>query len=255
MSDFCFWRTQGAPPDLPSMLLNGRIVYIGMPLVAAVTELVVAQLLWLQYDNPEKPVYLYINSGGTISEDGQQRIGFETEAYAIAGLGLSLFSSFLFFPIPLFSPPNCKDVQLDNDEFDDLLHGGFFSSSYCYYNFISSVRKGRQWVSVCKVSCVMSRPTDTLSYIRNDVHTIAVGKCWGQAAMILGSGKKGKRHALPNASIKLQVERETGVLYKQKEPEKEAVDINIAFDFMPRCRESTPRKASCLTLSSRQKRR
>ena len=71
------------------MLLNGRIVYIGMPLVAAVTELVVAQLLWLQYDNPEKPVYLYINSGGTISEDGQQRVGFETEAYAIAGLSCS----------------------------------------------------------------------------------------------------------------------------------------------------------------------
>lgn len=75
-------------------------------------------------------------------------------------------------------------------------------------------------MSVCKASCVLSRPTDTLSYIRNEVHTIAVGKCWGQAAMILGSGKKGKRHALPNASIKLQVERESGVLYKERENQK-----------------------------------
>ncbi len=32
----------GPPPDLPSLLLNNRIVYIGMPLAPSVTELVVA---------------------------------------------------------------------------------------------------------------------------------------------------------------------------------------------------------------------
>jgi hypothetical protein len=30
-----------------------------------VTELILAQLMWLDYDNPAKPIYLYINSSGT----------------------------------------------------------------------------------------------------------------------------------------------------------------------------------------------
>jgi Clp protease len=70
-----------APPDLPSLLLDSRIVYVGMPLVASVTELVVSELLWLNYNQPEKPIYLYINSLGSQKE--QQAVGFETEAYAI----------------------------------------------------------------------------------------------------------------------------------------------------------------------------
>ena len=36
------------PPDLPSLLLDSRITYLGMPLVPAVTELIVAELLYLQ---------------------------------------------------------------------------------------------------------------------------------------------------------------------------------------------------------------
>lgn len=36
-----------------------------LQIVPAVTELVVAELLWLDYDNPTKPIYLYINSPGT----------------------------------------------------------------------------------------------------------------------------------------------------------------------------------------------
>jgi len=71
-----------APPDLPSLLLDGRICYIGMPLVAAVTELVISELLWLNYSSPDKPVYIYINSAGSQTPDGQT-VGFETEAYAI----------------------------------------------------------------------------------------------------------------------------------------------------------------------------
>jgi len=71
----------GPPPDLPSLLLNNRIVYLGMPLVPSVTELVVAQLLYLNYDSPEKAVYMYVNSIGNYDT----RTGaFETEAFAIA---------------------------------------------------------------------------------------------------------------------------------------------------------------------------
>lgn len=75
-----YYRTP--PPDLPSLLLKERIVYLGMPLVPAVTELIVAQLLYLQYEDPEKPIKIYINSTGTSSYSGDP-IGFETEAFAI----------------------------------------------------------------------------------------------------------------------------------------------------------------------------
>jgi ATP-dependent Clp protease protease subunit len=33
------------------------------------------------------------------------------------------------------------------------------------------------------------------------MHTVCVGKAWGNAAMLLASGKKGFRHSLPHASI------------------------------------------------------
>jgi ATP-dependent Clp protease, protease subunit len=85
-----YYRTP--PPDLPSLLLKERIVYLGLPLVSPdeykdqlgidVTELIIAQLLFLQFDDPDKPIYLYINSTGT-SWYGGDSIGFETEAFAI----------------------------------------------------------------------------------------------------------------------------------------------------------------------------
>lgn len=73
----------GPPPDLPSLLLHSRIVYIGMPLVPAVTELIIAELLYLNYESGDKPVFMYINSSGTTNAQGQA-VGFETEAFAIA---------------------------------------------------------------------------------------------------------------------------------------------------------------------------
>ncbi|XP_051145385.1 ATP-dependent Clp protease proteolytic subunit-related protein 1, chloroplastic [Andrographis paniculata] len=76
-------RPRNAPPDLPSLLLDARIVYLGMPIVPAVTELLVAQFMWLDYDNPAKPIYLYINSSGTQNQK-METVGSETEAYAIA---------------------------------------------------------------------------------------------------------------------------------------------------------------------------
>ena len=36
-----------------------------MSLVPAVTELILAELLYLQYDNAEKPITMYVNSTGT----------------------------------------------------------------------------------------------------------------------------------------------------------------------------------------------
>ena len=73
----------GPPPDMPSLLLNNRIVYLGMPINAQVTELIIGELLYLQYDATEKPILMYINSPGTTTESGLP-VGFETEAFAIA---------------------------------------------------------------------------------------------------------------------------------------------------------------------------
>ncbi|TQE13896.1 hypothetical protein C1H46_000527 [Malus baccata] len=62
-------RPKKQPPNLPSLLLHRRIVYIGMPLVRAVTELIVAELMYLQCMDPKQPIYIYINSTGTTSDD------------------------------------------------------------------------------------------------------------------------------------------------------------------------------------------
>ncbi|KGF71512.1 Clp protease [Neosynechococcus sphagnicola sy1] len=85
-----YYRTP--PPDLPSLLLKERIIYLGLPLFSSdeikqqlgvdVTELIIAQLLYLQYDDPEKPISIYINSTGTSWYTGDS-VGFETEAFAI----------------------------------------------------------------------------------------------------------------------------------------------------------------------------
>ncbi|KAF3454525.1 hypothetical protein FNV43_RR04973 [Rhamnella rubrinervis] len=75
-------RPRRPPPDLPSLLLHGRIVYIGMPLVPAVTELVVAELMYLQWMDPKDPIYIYINSTGTTRDDGET-VGMESEGFAI----------------------------------------------------------------------------------------------------------------------------------------------------------------------------
>lgn len=40
-------------------------------LVPAVTELIIAELLYLQYKDRTKPVYFYINSTGTTRADGE----------------------------------------------------------------------------------------------------------------------------------------------------------------------------------------
>eukprot|EP00871_Galdieria_phlegrea_P005935 jgi/Galph1/829/GphlegSOOS_G5478.1 len=121
----------GPPPDLPSLLLHNRIIYLGMPLLPAVTELIIAEFLYLQYESGEKPIYLYINSTGTSNPDGSTA-GFETEAFAVC---------------------------------------------------------------------------DTMRYVKPPVHTICVGQAYGTAALLLATGEKGFRAALPHATVMLHQPR------------------------------------------------
>jgi ATP-dependent Clp protease protease subunit len=54
--------------DIYSRLLKDRIVFIGTPIDDQIANLVIAQLLFLQSEDPEKDVFLYINSpGGVVS--------------------------------------------------------------------------------------------------------------------------------------------------------------------------------------------
>lgn len=54
--------------DIYSRMLQDRVVFIVGPINDAVANVVIAQLLFLESDNPEKDIYLYINSpGGSVT--------------------------------------------------------------------------------------------------------------------------------------------------------------------------------------------
>jgi ATP-dependent Clp protease protease subunit len=56
--------------DLYSRLLKDRIVFIGSPIDDGVANSVIAQLLFLQMEDPKKDVHLYINSPGGVVTGG-----------------------------------------------------------------------------------------------------------------------------------------------------------------------------------------
>jgi ATP-dependent Clp protease protease subunit len=54
--------------DIFSRLLKERIIFIGTPIDDTVASLVIAQLLFLEAEDPEKDIFVYINSpGGVVS--------------------------------------------------------------------------------------------------------------------------------------------------------------------------------------------
>ena len=102
--------------DIFSRLLNDRIVFLSEEVNDTTASLVVAQLLYLEAQDPDKDIQLYINSpGGSVSS------------------GLAIY--------------------------------------------------------------------DTMQYIKADVSTICIGLAASMGALLLSSGAKGKRIALPNAEI------------------------------------------------------
>ncbi|HDM43086.1 MAG TPA: ATP-dependent Clp endopeptidase proteolytic subunit ClpP [Firmicutes bacterium] len=75
--------------DIYSRLLKERIIFIGTPIDDQIANAVIAQLLFLEKDNPEKDVLLYINSpGGYVSSgmaiyDTMQFIKTDVATYCI----------------------------------------------------------------------------------------------------------------------------------------------------------------------------
>ena len=56
--------------DIYSRLLKDRIVFIGSPIDDGVANVVIAQMLFLQMEDPKKDIHLYINSPGGVVTGG-----------------------------------------------------------------------------------------------------------------------------------------------------------------------------------------
>jgi len=56
--------------DIYSRLLKNRIIFVGEPIHDVVANLVIAQLLYLEQDDPDKDIDIYINSPGGSASDG-----------------------------------------------------------------------------------------------------------------------------------------------------------------------------------------
>jgi ATP-dependent Clp protease protease subunit len=102
--------------DIYSLLLKERIIFLGTPIDDQIANIIVAQLLYLDREDPDRDIHMYVHSpGGVITA------------------GLAIF--------------------------------------------------------------------DTMNLIRPDVSTIAVGATASMGTVLLCSGAKGKRYALPNATV------------------------------------------------------
>ncbi len=104
--------------DIYSRLLKDNVIFLGQAIDDNVANLIIAQMLFLEAENPEKDISLYVNSPG----------GSVTAGFAIY---------------------------------------------------------------------------DTMQYVKPDIATICLGQAASFAAVLLASGKKGKRYALPNARVLL----------------------------------------------------
>jgi ATP-dependent Clp protease, protease subunit len=56
--------------DIYSRLLKDRIIFIGSPIDDGVANVVIAQMLFLQMEDPKKDIHLYINSPGGVVTGG-----------------------------------------------------------------------------------------------------------------------------------------------------------------------------------------
>ena len=61
--------------DIYSRLLKDRIIFLGAPIDDVFANLIIAQLLFLEAEDPEKDINLYINSpGGSVTVDAVTRV-------------------------------------------------------------------------------------------------------------------------------------------------------------------------------------
>jgi ATP-dependent Clp protease, protease subunit len=101
--------------DIYSRLLKDRIILLGTPIDDNVANLIIAQLLFLQSDDPKKDIDLYINSpGGSITAglavyDTMQVLSCDVKTYCIgqaASMGAVLLAAGT--PKKRFALPNAR---------------------------------------------------------------------------------------------------------------------------------------------------
>lgn len=101
--------------DIYSRLLKDRIIFLGSAVTDDVANAVIAQMLFLEVDNPEKDIHLYINSpGGSVSAglaiyDMMQFVKCEVATYCM-GLAASMGSLLLAAGAPgkRYALPNSR---------------------------------------------------------------------------------------------------------------------------------------------------
>lgn len=101
--------------DIYSRLLKDRIIILGTPVTDDVANSIIAQMFFLEMENPEKDIHLYINSpGGSVSSglaiyDIMQFVKCDVSTYCI-GLGASMGSLLLCAGSPgkRFVLPNAR---------------------------------------------------------------------------------------------------------------------------------------------------
>jgi len=101
--------------DIYSRLLRERVVFVGAPIDSQIANLVIAQLLFLDYEDPEREIRLYINSpGGEIYAglgiyDTMQMLKCEVSTVCM-GLAASMGSVLLMAGAPgkRFALPNSR---------------------------------------------------------------------------------------------------------------------------------------------------
>jgi len=88
--------------DIYSLLLRNRIVFVGLPINDQIANLVVAQLLYLANEDPDRPIRMYINCPGGIVYHGlaiydtMQQVPAPVETYAVgvtASMGTVLLAA------------------------------------------------------------------------------------------------------------------------------------------------------------------
>jgi ATP-dependent Clp protease, protease subunit len=101
--------------DIYSRLLKDRIVFIGTPINDFVANSVIAQLLFLQTEDPKKEIYIYINSpGGSVTDgmaiyDTMNLVSCDIVTYCV-GLAASMSTVLLAAGTPgkRYALPNCR---------------------------------------------------------------------------------------------------------------------------------------------------
>ncbi len=121
-----------------------------MSLVPAVTELLLAELLYLQYDQPNQPIYMYINSTGvTVGVLCLQGVCF----YCLTMGVLTMVCTNLCVPKQMSCYPQKSGGKL-----------GYEAEAFAIY--------------------------DTMRYVKPPIFTVCVGNAFGESAMLLAAGEK-----------------------------------------------------------------